>query len=88
MKKKIFSILLLLLLVPLMLTGCGTKKEVNNKSEVTIKVVAIDQDKKEIYNKEIKTCEKYLFDVLKENEEFKLKYEDGQYGAYITSLFG
>ena len=89
MKKRILNILLLLMIPILLLTGCNNKannKDNNFVNKVTI--VIVDDKKKELFNKEVETKNKYLIDVLKENEEIKLEYEDNKYGAYITSLMG
>ena len=53
-----------------------------------VKIIIVDDNKKELYNQEIETNKKYLIDVLKDKEEVKLKYENSDYGAYITSLMG
>ena len=41
-----------------------------------------------IYNKEIRTDEEYLIDVLKDTEELNVITEDSKYGEYITSIMG
>lgn len=89
MKKNKLIIILLLLIPMLFLTGCNNlegKKETSTLDKV--KIIIIDENQKELYNKEIETDKKYLIDVLKDNEDMKLKYEDSGYGAYITSLVG
>lgn len=55
--------------------------------ERTISIVINDYGKNEIYNQEIKTEKTKLIDVLKELD-IELKYEEGQYGAYIISIKG
>lgn len=87
MKKTIQTVFLLLIIPLLLLTGCNNRnenKETNSLNE--IKIVIVDNNSKEIYSKDVETDKKYLIDVLKTNEEIKLKYQDDQYGAYITSL--
>lgn len=89
MKKKLFSLFMILVMIPLLLTGCGKstdKKEENNLNKINI--VIVDENKKELFNKEIETDKKYLNEVLKETEEIKLKSEKSDYGDYITSMMG
>lgn len=88
MKRKIIILFLLLLSPLLFLTGCNNKEEKESQSLNKIKIVIVDDNKEELYNKEVETDKKLLIDVLKENENFKLKYEESEYGAYITSLYG
>lgn len=89
MKKRILNILLLLMIPILLLTGCNNKANNKDNNFVNkVKIVIVDDNKKELFNKEVETKNKYLIDVLKENEEIKLEYEDNKYGAYITSLMG
>lgn len=80
MKKK--SILTLIVLAMLMILISCT-----NTAERTISIAINDYEKNEIYNQEIKTDKTKLIDVLKELD-IDLKYEDGQYGAYIISIKG
>lgn len=89
MKKKLFSLFMILVMIPLLLTGCGKstdKKEETNLNKINI--VIVDENKKELFNKEIETNKKYLNEVLKETEEIKLKSEKSDYGDYITSMMG
>lgn len=79
-KKSIFTLIILAMLM--ILISCT-----NTTVESTINVVINDYEKNEIYNEEIKTDKTKLIDVLKELD-IDLKYEDGQYGAYITSIKG
>lgn len=81
MKKK--SLLILTILAMLMILISCT----NNVVESTINIAINDYEKNEIYNEEIKTESAKLIDVLKELD-IDLQYEDGQYGAYITSIKG
>jgi len=81
MKKK--SILILIVLAFLMILISCT----NTTVESTVNIVINDYEKNEIYNEEIKTDKTKLIDVLK-GLDIDLKYEDGQYGAYITSIKG
>lgn len=86
MKNKVLLILLLAASL-LLLTGCNNKEK---KSEVPkkIELVIVDENSRELYYKKIQTNKEYLIDVLKEDEIIDLKYEEGNYGAYITSLIG
>ena len=79
-KKSIFTLIVLAMLM--ILISCT-----NTVVESTINIVINDYAKNEIYNEEIKTDKTRLIDVLKELD-IELKYEDGQYGAYITSIKG
>ena len=81
MKKK--SILTLIVLAMLMVLISCTSTTV----ESTISIVINDYEKNAIYSEEIKTDKTKLIDVLKDLD-IDLKYEDGQYGAYITSIKG
>ena len=81
MRKK--SILTLVFLAMLMILISCT----NKITESTINIVIKDYEKNEIYNEEIETEKTKLIDVLKDID-IELKYEDGQYGAYITSIKG
>ena len=84
-KVKIGIIILLFLFL---LCGCAKTK---NNTELNIKnitITIINNDETELLNKNVLTDEKYLIDVLKKDEEFKLEYEDSKYGAYIISLMG
>lgn len=78
-KKSIFILVVLAMLMILM--SCS------NTVESTVNIVINDYEKTEIYSEEIKTDKTKLIDVLKELD-IDLKYEDGQYGAYITSIKG
>ena len=79
-KKSIFTLIVLAMLM--ILISCT-----NTAVESTINIVINDYEKNEIYNDEIKTEETKLIEVLKELD-IELKYEDGQYGAYIISIKG
>ena len=82
MKKK--SILALIFLAILMvLISCTNVESV----EKEISIVINDYEKNEIFNEELKTEKIKLIDLLKELD-VDLEYEDGQYGAYITSIKG
>lgn len=89
MKKKLFSLFIILVMSPLFLTGCGKD---NDKKEAVdlnkINIVVVDENRNELFNKEIKTNKKYLVDVLKDTENIKLKSEKSDYGDYITSMMG
>lgn len=88
MKQKVFGIILLLLVPLFLLTGCTQKEYQVIENLAKVKIIIVDDNKKELYNQEIETNKKYLIDVLKDKEEVKLKYENSDYGAYITSLMG
>ena len=79
-KKSLFALVVLAMLM--ILISCT-----NTTVENTVNIVINDYEKTEIYNEEIKTDKTKLIDVLKELD-IDLKYEDGQYGAYITSIKG
>lgn len=79
---KIKSIILSFILAMLMLLISCT-----NTVESTITIVINDYEENEIYNEEIKTDKTKLIDVIKDLD-IDLKYENGQYGAYITSIKG
>lgn len=81
MKKKSFFKLIVLAML-MVLISCT-----NTIVESTINIVINDYEKNEIYNEEIKTDKVKLIDVLNELD-IELKCEDGQYGAYITSIKG
>lgn len=80
MNKKSFLTLIFLAML-MFLISCS------NTSEKTINIVIEDYEKDELYNQEIVTEKTKLFDVLKDLD-IELKYDDGQYGAYITSIKG
>lgn len=88
MKQKVFGVILLLLVPLFLLTGCTQKEYQVIENLAKVKIIIVDDNKKELYNQEIETNKKYLIDVLKDKEEVKLKYENSDYGAYITSLMG
>jgi hypothetical protein len=88
MKQKVFGVILLLLVPLFLLTGCTQKEYQVIENLTKVKIIIVDDNKKELYNQEIETNKKYLIDVLKDKEEVKLKYENSDYGAYITSLMG
>lgn len=88
MKQKVFGVILLLLVPLFLLTGCTQKEYQVIENLAKLKIIIVDDNKKELYNQEIETNKKYLIDVLKDKEEVKLKYENSDYGAYITSLMG
>ena len=88
MKQKVFGIILLLLVPLFLLTGCTKKEYQVIENLAKVKIIIVDDNKKELYNQGIETNKKYLIDVLKDKEEVKLKYENSDYGAYITSLMG
>ena len=79
-KKSLFTLVVLAMLM--ILISCT-----NTTVENTVNIVINDYEKTEIYNEEIKTDKTKLIDVRKELD-IDLKYEDGQYGAYITSIKG
>lgn len=89
MRKKLFSLFLLLLMIPLLLTGCGkTENKKENASLNKINIIIVDENQKELFNKEIETDKKYLNEVLKETEDIKVKTEKSDYGDYIISIMG
>lgn len=89
MKKFLFRLLLMPLVLIVILTGCNNDLEEKETATLArIRIIIIDENKTELYNKEIETDKKYLIDVLRKTEEIKLEYADGDYGAYITSLMG
>ena len=79
MKKSFFSLIILAMLM--ILISC------QNVAEKTINIMINDYEKNELYNEEIKTDKSKLIDVLNELD-IDLKYDEGQYGAYITSIKG
>ena len=87
MKKKIgISCIIIALLIDLIAIygAFNNKIEKENISKITINIY--DKENTNIYEKNLETEKKYLIDVLKDIEELKVIYEDGQYGAYITSI--
>lgn len=88
MKKNLLVLLLVILMPLFILTGCNKENNNDSISQNTIKIIIENEKKEELYNKEVSTDKTTLLDVLKENNEISLKYEDGSYGAYITSLMG
>lgn len=86
MKNKLLNILFVFLVSTLLLTGCENKDDISPKN--TIELIIVDENSAELYSKKLETNKKYLIDVLKDEDEIKVKYEDGDYGAYITSLAG
>jgi len=81
MKKSILTLFFLAMLM--VLISCTNIESV----EKEISIVINDYEKNELFNEELKTEKNKLIDVLKELD-VELKYEDGQYGAYITSIKG
>ena len=63
------------------------KSENENKNNYTISVIIEDNKNQELYNQKVETNKTKLVDVLEELN-VDLKVEDGDYGAYITSLMG
>lgn len=87
MKKKIVisCIIIALLIALIAIYGAFNNKVAKeNISKITINIY--DKENTNIYEKNLETEKKYLIDVLKDIEELKIIYEDGQYGAYITSI--
>ncbi len=82
--KKILSIVFTFIIV-FTLTACNKNEEVVSKN---ISINVYDKDENLIYNSDMSTSSEYLFDVIKENDALKLKYEDSEYGEYITSMMG
>ena len=78
-KKSIFTLVFLAMLM--LLISCS------NTVASNINIVINDYEKNEIFNQEIKTEKTKLIDVLEELD-IDLECEDGQYGAYITSIKG
>ena len=78
-KKSIFTLIFLAMLM--LLISCS------NTVESNINIVINDYEKNVLFDEEIKTEKTKLIDVLEELD-IDLEYEDGQYGAYITSIKG
>lgn len=78
------KIVLILIGVMFILTGCQSKEEIIKK---TVNLTIIDNKDTELYNKTIDTKDIYLIDLLKQ-EDVMLEYDDDKYGAYIKSLMG
>ena len=78
-KKSIFTLVFLAMLM--LLISCS------NTVESNINIVINDYEKNVLFDEEIKTEKTKLIDVLEELD-IDLEYEDGQYGAYITSIKG
>lgn len=81
---------LFVLLVSLTIfTGCEDKKQDTKPVEdkkISVNLVIVN-DKTELYNETLKTESKTVFDLLKE-ANVDMKYEDSDYGAYVTALKG
>lgn len=88
MKKKIgIGIILLVIGIAVIKSNNNVNyKGATNIIKITLNVY--DKDNKNIYNKEIRTDEEYLIDVLKDTEELNIITEDSKYGEYITSIMG
>lgn len=88
MKKKIgIGIILLVIGIAVIKSNNNVNyKGATNIIKITLNVY--DKDNKNIYNKEIRTDEEYLIDVLKDTEELNVITEDSKYGEYITSIMG
>lgn len=79
--KKVLKVIICFLCL-FIIVGCTEEK-----TKKSINVIILDNKSNELYNKNIKTYNSKLVDIL-ENEKVSLKIEDGPYGAYIISLMG
>ena len=87
--KKYLKILLVLVIALCFVTGCKSGKKEETKTDLkNVQIVVYSKENKSVYNEKVSTKKKYLIDVLKEQEELKIKTEDSQYGEFITSIKG
>lgn len=83
--KKTLSLLLILILLCFFLTGCGKKAD-NESKKITVNVY--NKESELIYNEVIESTDSTLFDIMEKIEKLKIKYEDSDYGKFITSIKG
>lgn len=89
MKKRLFGILLVVLLAPIMavsLVGCNKDLPDNTQQGVSVTFVVLDQDGAELYKKELVTKKSVLADSFIEFEGLNVKGSTSYLGLYITSV--
>ena len=84
--KRIVKILLVVIAVFLIATGCTKNDETVKHQEKKVQIIIYNKNKDIIYDENVSTKKELLIEVLKEQDEIDLKTEDGQYGEYILSI--
>lgn len=84
--KKIISLILVLMVGTLILVGCSNSKDEVNENLKNIQILVYDKSETLIYDRKIETEETTLLKALEKIDDLKVKTEDSQYGAFITSL--
>lgn len=88
MKKKWIYALVAIVLIGLVLLVPSFKKKVEMEGKKEISVEIVDEKNKAVLDKMYHTDAKNLTQFVEEEKDLKAKVEDGEYGAFLTEIYG
>lgn len=88
MKKKWIYALVAIVLIGLVLLVPSFQKKVEMEGKKEISVEIVDEKNKAVLDKMYHTDAKNLAQFVEEEKDLKAKVEDGEYGAFLTEIYG